>query len=205
MSYFNLENLKKDSEGYVYYKDVHVEHFSHTNEEDEKIAAQDLWKRCVFLESLGVKPNSTNCVWSLDKILEEHNLIRVDKISNTIYGEVGIGHEPNSLDLCLIVGESVLKSNSESFFKKENLDFSFLKIDFLKTTLDEIPCEYSRKEIEKFINKSYKSNQDIELKLITKTGMYPHLEVTVVFEDERVSAPSLAFDEKMLAWFVNQV
>ena len=61
------QDVTLDCEGYVYYKDRHVEHYSHNGtfspDDDKRAAAEGLRQRCLHLESLGIAPSSRTAVW----------------------------------------------------------------------------------------------------------------------------------------------
>lgn len=50
---FGIEHLTRDSEGYVYWKNRQVEHYSHQDPDDMKRDAQALAERCLALEAKG--------------------------------------------------------------------------------------------------------------------------------------------------------
>ncbi|MDD5701049.1 MAG: hypothetical protein PHU23_03270 [Dehalococcoidales bacterium] len=66
-----VENLTRDHEGYVYWKGQHVEHYSHDNYEDMKRDAEDLGRRCRYLESIGVEVNCSHAIWTWEKYKPE--------------------------------------------------------------------------------------------------------------------------------------
>ena len=55
-------NLTRDGEGYVYWKGVHVEHYSYSLETMAEQAAE-LARRCEHLESIGVPVTTGSAVW----------------------------------------------------------------------------------------------------------------------------------------------
>ena len=61
--FYGVENLSKDHEGFVYWKGVQIEHFSYRDGDAEREAAQELWRRCRHLESLGKEVNLRAVVW----------------------------------------------------------------------------------------------------------------------------------------------
>ena len=65
--FMGLENFTQDLEGYVYYKGVHVEHYSFNDYDEALKALKKLEKRCLYLESKGIKPDSINAIWKWDK------------------------------------------------------------------------------------------------------------------------------------------
>ena len=58
-------NLSKDGQGFVYWKGIRVEHFSYAEERraEEATALDELAKRCMFLESIGIPVNGSTAVW----------------------------------------------------------------------------------------------------------------------------------------------
>lgn len=61
-----IEHLTQDGEGYVYWKGVHVEHYSFREEDNAKEieAARELADRCKHLESLGLPVTVGKAIWS---------------------------------------------------------------------------------------------------------------------------------------------
>jgi len=51
--HFDVENLTKDHEGYVYWRGVNVEHYSHRDADAERAAAKELGAACRFVEIHG--------------------------------------------------------------------------------------------------------------------------------------------------------
>ncbi len=67
--FHGIEHLRIDHEGFVYWKDKQVEHFTPgwAYSEEGKNSAEYLAKKCRHLESLGLVPNSINAVWAWEK------------------------------------------------------------------------------------------------------------------------------------------
>ena len=63
-----IEHLTRDPQGYVYWKGVHVEHFSHSDASALNTEAQKLAVRCLALEKKGIPVTSRTAICS---ILEE--------------------------------------------------------------------------------------------------------------------------------------
>jgi hypothetical protein len=61
--FHGIENLTRDHEGFVYWKDRQVEHYSYRDREKEKAAATELAERCRHLESLGVEVTTGNAIY----------------------------------------------------------------------------------------------------------------------------------------------
>lgn len=58
--HFDVEFMTKDHEGYIYYKGIHMEHFSfHGDVEGEKKATEKLQKACIAYEAANGKPPSS--------------------------------------------------------------------------------------------------------------------------------------------------
>lgn len=57
-----IENLTRDAEGYVYWKGIHVEHYSFDNPVKEKAAAQTLADNCKLLEAKGIEVDSRTAI-----------------------------------------------------------------------------------------------------------------------------------------------
>ena len=62
--FYDIEHMTKDHQGYVYYKNVQVEHYSFSNWKEEKECALQLAERCRHLESLGVEVSCKNVIWN---------------------------------------------------------------------------------------------------------------------------------------------
>ena len=65
-----VENLTKDHTGYVYWKDVQIEHYSFYGKdawEEEGNAAVELGRRCRILERKGMEVSCNNAIWKWDK------------------------------------------------------------------------------------------------------------------------------------------
>ena len=73
--FHDIEHLTKDSEGYVYWKGIQVDHYDYDFwgkegwQEKEKVAAQELAGRCRLAEEHGIKPTTTSIVWKWEKTL----------------------------------------------------------------------------------------------------------------------------------------
>lgn len=64
--FHGIEELERRSDGYVYWKGAHVEHYTFRDEGEEAAAAHELAGRCRHLESIGVQPSPTKVVWQWD-------------------------------------------------------------------------------------------------------------------------------------------
>jgi hypothetical protein len=65
-----VEHLTRDHQGYVFWKNVEVEHYSFSGKgsyEREKAAAEELGRRCRILESKGIQPTCKSAIWDWDK------------------------------------------------------------------------------------------------------------------------------------------
>jgi len=60
MNLYEIEHLTKDNQGYVYWKNTRVEHYSYSDKDRERIAAENLAADCRLLESDGVKVSPAN-------------------------------------------------------------------------------------------------------------------------------------------------
>ena len=58
-----IEELTKDGEAYIYWRGVHVEHYSFREPEREAEAARNLAASCHHLEALGVPVTCGSAVW----------------------------------------------------------------------------------------------------------------------------------------------
>jgi len=61
--FHGIEHLTRDHEGYVYWKGIHVEHYSYRDKDKEKAAAMELAERCRHLESIGVEVTTGNVIF----------------------------------------------------------------------------------------------------------------------------------------------
>jgi len=61
--FLNVENFTQDVEGYVYYKGVHVEHYSHMTYDEALKELKELETRCLILEASDIVPNSSTAIW----------------------------------------------------------------------------------------------------------------------------------------------
>ena len=68
-SYHDIENLRKDHHGYVYWKGVRVDHFSFDRYEDAHEAALELADRCRTLEMLGLPVSTAHQAWWYDELV----------------------------------------------------------------------------------------------------------------------------------------
>lgn len=68
--YHGINELSKDGQGYVYWKDAQVEHYSFAQDAEgrrrEAEAAATLAERCKHLENIGVPVSSNTAVWAWD-------------------------------------------------------------------------------------------------------------------------------------------
>lgn len=62
---FGIQHLTRDSQGYVYWKNQLVEHYSHDNAEDMQHAAKNLANRCLELESKGFAVTGRSAICSV--------------------------------------------------------------------------------------------------------------------------------------------
>lgn len=61
--YHDIENMTQDHEGFIYWRGVQVEHYSHDSYEDADKESKELERRCKILESKGVKPTTITAIW----------------------------------------------------------------------------------------------------------------------------------------------
>lgn len=62
-----VENLTKDHEGYVYWRDIEVEHYSFRDAKREKEAAEELGDRCRYMEMMNFPVTTTSVIWQWEK------------------------------------------------------------------------------------------------------------------------------------------
>lgn len=60
---YGHDELTKDGEGYIYWKGIHVEHYSFHDDNAESLAAGELVNRCRKLEALGVPVTIGTAIW----------------------------------------------------------------------------------------------------------------------------------------------
>lgn len=61
--FHGIEELTKDWEGFVYWKGIHVEHYSYNDKTEEAEAAKTLADKCRHIESLGLPVSGSKVVW----------------------------------------------------------------------------------------------------------------------------------------------
>jgi hypothetical protein len=62
-----VENLTRDTRGFVYWKGIEVEHYSHRDYEKMKKDAKELGRRCRIIESSGQEVSCKSVIWDWDK------------------------------------------------------------------------------------------------------------------------------------------
>jgi len=67
--YHDIENLRKDHRGYVYWKEIQVDHYSFDKYEDAHEAALELADRCRTLEMLGLPVSTAHQAWWYDELV----------------------------------------------------------------------------------------------------------------------------------------
>ena len=67
--YHGIEHLRKDHQGYVYWKGVQVEHYSFKKYEEAHTAALGLAERCRTLERLGIDVSLRNVIWQYEELV----------------------------------------------------------------------------------------------------------------------------------------
>lgn len=67
--YHDIENLRKDHHGYVYWKGVRVDHYSFPTYADAHEAALELVDRCRTLEMLGLPVSTAHQAWWFDELV----------------------------------------------------------------------------------------------------------------------------------------
>ena len=66
--YHDIEYLRKDHHGYVYWKGIQVDHYSFDKYEDAHEAALELADRCRTLEMLGIPVSTAHQAWWYDQL-----------------------------------------------------------------------------------------------------------------------------------------
>lgn len=61
--FLDVENMTQDLEGFIYWRGVQVEHYSHMDYNKALKEARELERRCLILESRGIKPTSKTAIW----------------------------------------------------------------------------------------------------------------------------------------------
>jgi hypothetical protein len=61
--FLGVENFTQDLEGYVYYKGIQIEHYSHMTYDEALKELKELEKRCKHLEANGIRPTSATAIW----------------------------------------------------------------------------------------------------------------------------------------------
>lgn len=100
----NIEHLHKDHQGYVYWKGVHVEHYSFSNAQAEREAALGLAQRCKDLENIGLTPNTRTALLA-DRLIaygKGHPWLPI--LSESLYGCLETAPDEHGLvSGCLVV------------------------------------------------------------------------------------------------------
>ena len=67
--FHNIEHLTIDHEGFVYWKNQRVEHYTPrwAYSEEARSQAQELAERCIYLESIGEQINGSTAVWNWEE------------------------------------------------------------------------------------------------------------------------------------------
>ena len=66
--FHGVENLTLNHQGYVFWKGVEIEHYSFKSNygAEAKAAAEEVGRRCRFLESKGIQPTCSSVIWNWD-------------------------------------------------------------------------------------------------------------------------------------------
>jgi hypothetical protein len=62
--FLGVEHMTRDHEGFVYWKGIQVEHYSHMDDIQALKELKELERRCLILESKGIKVNSSSAIWN---------------------------------------------------------------------------------------------------------------------------------------------
>ena len=65
--FHDVENLTVDHVGYVYWKGIEIEHYTHPYRPDNKPHAEELGVRCRYLESKSIPINTRSVIWRWDE------------------------------------------------------------------------------------------------------------------------------------------
>ena len=66
--HLGVEHMTKDHEGFIYWKNIQVEHYSHMDNEEELKELKELERRCKIIESSGLIVNGSTVIWQWDNI-----------------------------------------------------------------------------------------------------------------------------------------
>ncbi len=129
-----VEHMTADHAGYIYWKELNIEHYDYPYESSNVEKLQDLSKRCLHIEQLGVTPNTNTVVWFwpwMEKLTIDHQWLDFFK------------HDPGLWEgnECLVV---VMKKKRVAFFHDGKVDY-FEGIDGF---LDSWGDEYDSEEID---------------------------------------------------------
>lgn len=61
-----IENMTVNHDGYIFWKNIEVEHYDHPYSEDSKNCLEELSKRCLHIESLDIPVSISNVIWFWD-------------------------------------------------------------------------------------------------------------------------------------------
>ena len=82
----DIEHITRDHEGYIYYKELHVEHYDRdwVGSEDAKNSLLELKRRCEFLERKGIEVSSGSAVWGWDNYADEYGSERLSELDSIL-------------------------------------------------------------------------------------------------------------------------
>lgn len=76
--HFGVEGITKDHEGYIYWRNKRIEHYSFCDSERERLATQELGRLCKMLEDQGLEVTWRNLSKAYDekrKVFEKESAI----------------------------------------------------------------------------------------------------------------------------------
>lgn len=124
----NIEHLTADGEGFIYWKNISVEHYDEPFEVEQKPNLLELAERCKHIEGLGVTPTSRLAVWCWDWMAD---LTLDDPWLNVFTANFGMYESCDELLIIKVDGSILLcgrddKINFESkasFFSSKGIEF----------------------------------------------------------------------------------
>ncbi|MDR2559197.1 MAG: hypothetical protein LBC86_06610 [Oscillospiraceae bacterium] len=84
-----IEPFTRDHEGYIFYKGIHVEHYSSNYAYTERAKSNliELKRRCEFLERNDVAVSSVNVIWRWEKYADEFGVEQLKLLNNLLDGK----------------------------------------------------------------------------------------------------------------------
>ncbi|MFA0809357.1 hypothetical protein [Microbulbifer epialgicus] len=134
-----VEYMTADSAGYVYWKGLHIEHCDSPYESSSAKEIQDLAKRCLHLESLGIRPGTETAIWHwnwMKDLTSDHPWLGFFKHAPRLWESDG--------SLAIVMAENrlaIFTSGNIEFFKSIG---TFLESKGYECDPEEVDCDKLR-------------------------------------------------------------